>query len=35
MDSNEITDELLSKGFSEILTVLLIIHSILKLGELT
>ena len=35
LESNEVTDEILLKGFLEILTVLLIIHSLLKLGELT
>jgi hypothetical protein len=33
-DQSEIQDEVLSKGFFEILTVILIIHSIFKLGEL-
>lgn len=34
-DPNQLTEEVLSKGFFEILTVLLIIHSLVKFGELT
>lgn len=35
LESNEIFNEVLTKGFLEILTVLLIVHSMFKLGELT
>ena len=34
-ETDEVGDEFLSKGFLEILTVLLIVHSIYKLGELS